>query len=572
MTASALTVFVYFVSIFWFVSVLKRALFYVYLWQMKEYHIGRFADHFRTERGKSLFLNRFIIVKGIFGVFLGFNFVYIFFWEPFIPTESYLLPILVELPLFLFGFLSGLFILGLYILEGTKTTLDFVKKQLRTPVWTKKTTFLSGGVTVIIAVLIFGLSLVSLQFNKLAFSEDFSHLYFFLLGLILVDLLMPFIVSAVVLGLQPFTVLARKRILARARAKRAQFANLKVIGITGSYGKTSTKEFLTHILSSKYKVLKTPEHANSEVGVANTILQSLTNDYEVFVCEMGAYNKGGIKLLAEIAQPQIGIVTGVNEQHLATFGSMENLLSAEGGKELVEALPESGAAFVNKKVIRRLADKAQSYNAKCRISSYGGVEDMKVEKEKVSCTVDGVAFEVPTYGGHNGENLLGAIAVAQELGMSVEEIAKVAAIMPLELSPLKVKKGINGATVIDSTYSANPNGVIADLEYLSLYEGKKVLIMPCLIELGNASKDAHRRIGKKIGEVCDLAIITTKECFDDVKQGMYEAEPRTSCKSVYMEHAEQIAEKVKGANAILLEGGKESRLQLQLLKVLQKND
>ena len=145
-------------------------------------------------------------------------------------------------------------------------------------------------------------------------------------------------------------------------------------------------------------------------------------------------------------------------------------------------------------------------------------EGIKVEKEQVSFDVDGVVFQVPTYGGHNIENLLLAIVVAKEMGMSLQEIAKAAHTMPLSLSAIHVERISSGSTIIDSTYSANPDGVIADLDYLSLYKGKKALIMPCLIELGSAAKEAHKKIGKKAVEICDLVVITTKEHFENIKE------------------------------------------------------
>ena len=353
------------------------------------------------------------------------------------------------------------------------------------------------------------------------------------------------------------TVIWRKRYLQKARRKRAKFLNLKVVGITGSYGKTSTKEFLAHILGQKFHVLKTPEHQNSEVGISNTILRSLTDEHDIFVCEMGAYNKGGIKLLADIVKPQIGIVTGVNEQHLATFGSMENLLSAEGGEELVKALPKDGVAIVNGGSLKLKEHISALKKANGNVKFIVGTEDIqaeniKVEKENISFEVAGTKFRISVCGGHNAQNLLLAIAAAREMGMGLEEIARACETITPDLGALKIKKGINGATIIDSTYSANPDGVIADLEYLSLYEGKKILIMPCLIELGKASKDAHKRIGEKIEEVCDLAIITTKEHFEDLKHGANQSD-----KVVYMENTQEILEKikssVKGDDAILLE-------------------
>ncbi|GAI48689.1 unnamed protein product, partial [marine sediment metagenome] len=124
-----------------------------------------------------------------------------------------------------------------------------------------------------------------------------------------------------------------------------QFKNLLVVGITGSYGKTSTKEFLATVLSKRFNVLKTKEHQNSEIGISRCILNELKPEHKVFIVEMGAYGKGGIKLLCDIAKPKIGILTGMNEQHLALFGSQENIIKTK--YELIENLPSDGMAIFN---------------------------------------------------------------------------------------------------------------------------------------------------------------------------------------------------------------------------------
>lgn len=293
----------------------------------------------------------------------------------------------------------------------------------------------------------------------------------------------------------------RKTVIDKATKKREKFTNLIVIGITGSYGKTSTKEILAAILSEKYKVLKTREHQNSEVGIFQCILNELKPEHEIFVVEMAAYNRGGIKLLCGIAKPKIGILAGINEQHMATFGSQENIIKTK--YELIKSLPEDGIAFFNSK------------NKYC-VELY--------EKTRIRKFLYG---QNATFFGE--ENLLGAIAVAKELGMTEEEISRAASrienknlvsSLPLgnKFSGIEIKKGINGINIIDAIYSANPDGVIAHLEYLKKFQGKKIIVMPCLIELGKASKEVHKRIGGKIAEVCDLAIITTKDRFKEIKE------------------------------------------------------
>jgi UDP-N-acetylmuramoyl-tripeptide--D-alanyl-D-alanine ligase len=369
--------------------------------------------------------------------------------------------------------------------------------------------------------------------------------------ILLFDILTPLITSVVVLLFQPIAVLMRNRIINKARQKREKFPNLLVIGITGSYGKTSTKEFLYSILADKFskeRVLKTSEHQNSEVGISQCVLNNLNENHKFFVVEMGAYNRGGIKLLCNIVKPKIGILTGINEQHMATFGSQENIIKAK--YELIESLPKDGIAFFNgrNKYCAELYDKTNG------IKKFLYGQEAKFFGE---------------------ENILGAMAAARELGMQESDIQNAANKIKDKFPGIKIKKTITGLNIIDATYSANPDGVMANLEYLkNNFIGKKIIVMPCLIELGKASREAHKRIGKKIAEVCDLAIITTSDRFGEIKEGAALANVLTSQKTeiIFMENPKKIFEKIMnvvspptgGADVVLLE----SRVPAFLIKKL----
>ncbi|MDO8655288.1 MAG: UDP-N-acetylmuramoyl-tripeptide--D-alanyl-D-alanine ligase [bacterium] len=475
-------------SIFWFVAQIKAIGFWLYLWQLKEYHAGRFIDHFRTAQGKKLFWSKSSLVKTLFveGLYLEY------FWSSTVLTKIILLGMLT-----------------LYVIETLRAMKGVFVRSIRIPLFTKK-----------IVILYLFLILCTFAFAIQGFSA------FGIAGLLVYDLSIPLIVSAVVLVFQPFAVFGRNRILAQARAKRASMQKLKVIGITGSYGKTTTKEILSHILSVRFKVAKTKEHQNSEIGVSRAILDNLKPEHEVFVCEMGAYNKGGIKLLAGIAQPQIAVLTGTNEQHLATFGSMENLLSAEGGKELVDALPVDGVAIFNGANVhaKKLYEETTKKKVLCGPGGTLVAENVKAEQEKIVFRIveqgrGETLVEASLLGAHNAENVLLAAAVALELGMTLEEIAQALQTLPQGAGAMTLKKGKGGVHIIDSSYSANPDGVLADLEYLKVWPGKKVLVMPSLIELGKASGEAHERIGRKIAEICDLAVITTEDHVADIQSG-----------------------------------------------------
>jgi len=477
----------------WLIRTCKNVLFWVYVWQLKEYHIGRFVDHFRTHKGQKIFLNAVFLAKILLFVLLVAN-VYI------LGLAAVLLAIyVVELLVFIKNVFSG---------------------DLRRPRFTLKTILLTLiSFAAVVYVLFFTAQNHLSQANWQAF-------LFYLLGL---DIFLPIMVSAIVLAVQPVFVFLRNIQLQKAKEKILQFPGLITIGITGSYGKTTTKEFLTTILSQKFSVLCTQEHQNSEMGISGTILNKLNQEHQIFIAEMGAYKKGGITLLCDIVKPKIGAVAGVNEQHLATFGSMENLLSAEGGKELLKALPKDGLLVLNgdNKYCVDLYRQPSSvhkemYSEKVHADIWA--EEVEAHAESISFLVrtkDGqmAHIDVAVLGRHNLQNILGAILVAKHLGMTLGEIADACKHIRQEQAGIALKKGKRGVYVIDSSYSANPDGVFADLDYLNTFQGRKIIIMPCLIELGEKSAHIHEGIGRKIAEICDLAIITTKDKFEEIKKG-----------------------------------------------------
>ncbi len=506
----------YFLIFFWFIPQIKAGLFWFYLWQLKEYHIGRFIDHFRTEKGKKLLFNKLVIFKVfllVVWIIMGYISVGFGFFDM---IHDFIL------------IFSVVIIFVMYFFEGIRAASNYVSGKFLKPVFTRKIQFLS----LIVLTFTFGFLFYTLRFSR--------RLLFELLAF---DIFIPLIVSFIVLIFQPLAVLGRNQIIRKAKKKRESFKELLVIGITGSYGKTSTKELLASILSKKYKVLKTKEHQNSEVGISQCILDELSSSHEVFVCEMGAYGIGGIKLLCDIAQPKIGILTGINEQHMALFGSQENIIKTKF--ELIESLPNNGTAFFNGK------------NKYC-LELY--------HKTKIKKILYGQETKLP-----GEENIEGAKAVAKELGMSEQEILRACegkALIAYKFPGIELKKGKSGLNVIDATYSANPDGVIAHLDYLKTWKGKKVIVMPCLIELGKASKEVHQRIGEKISQVCDLAIITTKERFKEIKNGSASS-PQGRAEVLLIEDSKEIFEKIKkfnGKDDIILLESRVPKLLIEQLK------
>lgn len=544
----------------WFIRQIKTALFWIYLWQLKEYHLGRFFDHFRTYKGKKLFLNWLFFSKII--LFLYALIIYFYFEA--LPWYFYA------------GWIIILFIF--YFFESIKFLIDIFRKKEKKPIFTSKAIFLILVNLILIA-----------SFALFLFIRADNFIYWFSFGLLFFDIFSPFLISGIVLLFEPITILLRNRIIKKAKEKRAQFKNLLVVGITGSYGKTSTKEFLATILEEKFsgKILKTKEHQNSEIGISQCILNELKPEHEFFIVEMGAYRKGGIKFLCDIVKPHHGILTGVNEQHLALFGSMENLISAEGGEELIESLPGLGFVVFNgdNEYCRELYKKTQISKRICYtkflaleqevVAGDYWVENIKTTRDSLFFKVfsrwgEIVQFEVNLPGEHWAQNILMAAIIAKDVfGMTLEEIAQACKNIKAEhAGGMRLIKGFNNTDIIESTYSINPDGVISHLDYLKSFNNKKIIVMPCLIELGKISKEIHYKIGQKIGETCHLAIITTKDRFDYIQEGAFQSGMPTS-NVLFIENPKRIFWKIKNfskeGDVILLEG----RVPKELINLLK---
>jgi UDP-N-acetylmuramoyl-tripeptide--D-alanyl-D-alanine ligase len=294
---------------------------------------------------------------------------------------------------------------------------------------------------------------------------------------------------------------------------------------------------------------------------------------------MGAYNKGGIKFLCEIAKPHIAIITGVNEQHLATFKTMANLLSAEGGKELVQSLPGTGLAIfnANSDYLRPDFWQEEGLNKKIFCSTKERAdywaEAIRADKDEIffrafSKEISGLDLSAKLVGAYNVENLLLAISCARELGMTFWEIKEAVAKISSQRSALKLFSK-NGIDILDATYSANPNSVLAHLEHLANWAGKKAVVMSSLIELGFSSDKNHSLIGAALAEKCDLAIITTDDGFEAIKSGAKEL--NADYKIIHLKEPAKIISRINevfgGTGGVLL---LESRVPKEVIAFFEK--
>ena len=506
----------------------EKVFFWLYLWQLKNYHLKRLMAHLTTHQGKHLLLNLQNIILASSILWLA------------------LITLLKEKDAFTTFYVFGLFILNLALAGLTlKALVSFVLLKSKRPVLTKKSGLL------ILTILLLGtiFTLIFLPFQENA-----------ILAFLVILFLEPIIISAVVLALEPLTVYKRKQILEKAKVKRANLPDLKVIAITGSYGKTSVKEYIYQILKEKFgeeAVVKTEKHINAEIGIAQIILNKINKKTKVFIVEVGAYEKGKIKEVCKMVKPDIAVLTGINNQHLSTFGSQENIVQAKF--EVIEGLNNQGVGVYNldsplitnkKKLITNNKIKTITCSAKQEADIMAA--DIMTQKETISFkafskTGGSAQFNLRALGKQTVENVLLAVAVAQELTIPLKKSADVLAENNIGQEATKlIKQGLCDVLLTD--YSANLTGVLADLEYLKLWSGKKIIIMPCLIELGKTAKETHFQIGEKISKVCNLAIITSCDYFKELKQGALKNNPSFEDKIIYLQNPKQITKKI---NAIL---------------------
>ncbi len=288
--------------------------------------------------------------------------------------------------------------------------------------------------------------------------------------------------------------------------------NLKVIGVTGSYGKTGTKFILARLLSEKFNVLATPQSYNTTMGVVRTIREKLRPQTQVFVCEMGAKNIGDIKEICDIVKPQMSIITSVGPQHLETFKSIDNVFKTKF--ELYDACRRKGGdVFVN------VDSPALSERLGERECITYGTENAEFTARDITYSPEGASFrivgdynDIPVttrlLGRHNVLNITGAAAVALKMGLTKEDIQfAVSRLEPTE-HRLELKKFLHGSLCLDDAYNANPEGCIEAVQVLSSFEGmKKVIITPGLVELGDKEYDFNYKLGLAAAKTSDIIIL-----------------------------------------------------------------
>ena len=430
------------------------------LWQIKEWRVDRLREHLRS--------------AGMLRQLLGIT-------RPAILIVGILLRNV------------NLTLIGLTVFSVLSVGLQ----RQRYPVWTMK-----AKILVILSLFITGLtgywSLVNNQWLMVA-----------------IPLLQPIALLIAWLAFLPVDQLMKERIMKKATSLRSTYSNATVIGITGSVGKTTTKELIAHIVQGR-NILYTPAYVNSEMGVAQWLLTELPKhsieEDLIIIVEMGAYKTGEITKLCDITKPQMGVVTFIGSQHIALFGSQERLCQAKG--ELLECLPEDGTAFINSdnSLCANMVDRCICAVVTVGTGGHADLEAFDIEEatQGIRFRVEQQSFSLALRGSHNVTNILLAIAVAKNLGIDLATAANRLHSFTPPHHTFSVRKE-RGITILDDTHNSSPSSFRASLAWAkSQPMERKILITPGLIELGTNEDRIHRELGAASNGIVNRVIFTGK--------------------------------------------------------------
>ncbi len=331
--------------------------------------------------------------------------------------------------------------------------------------------------------------------------------------------------------LAPYESIVQRRFLNEAKHILSRIDPF-IIGITGSYGKTSTKHILSHILESHAATLATPGSVNTLMGITRVIREKLRDDHQYFIVEMGAYRQGSIRKLCDFTPPKLGIVTAIGLAHMERFKSIETVAKAKS--ELIQALPADGIAVLN-------GDDSNCRSIGERIHVNTFFYGMKEELGRLDCRIQNIqttpegtrcsflyaekehSIDIPLFGDHQILNASAAFLASVILG--VPPLVGVAALRTLQpiSHRLVVNRGNDGITVIDDSYNSNPAGFINALNVLHSLPGeRKIVITPGMVELGEKKQEEHLRVAAHAVRTCDMIGIVAPHRIPELKTGLIE--------------------------------------------------
>ncbi len=340
----------------------------------------------------------------------------------------------------------------------------------------------------------------------------------------------------------PIENLVKQFYMNKAKKILASFQG-KIVGITGSYGKTSSKNIMQAVLSERFYSLMTPASFNTPMGITITIRNSLKSIHDVFICEMGADHVNDIKTLMNFVKPQVGVVTSIGPQHLQTFKTLDNIIKEK--MKMIEMLPQDGIGILNKD-----NEHIRNYQIKntCKVVWYGIDQDdvdyraININYNKKGSTFDVVdregcvtSFQTMLLGEHNIANILASIALGKEMGCTYPQLQDAVRKVRYVEHRLEVKK-INGYTFIDDAFNSNPVGSSMALDVLKMMDGKRFVVTPGMIDLGPKQDELNHRFGTLMKDKVDVAILVgvnqTKPIVEGLCESGFDMENVKVCKTV----------------------------------------
>ena len=417
--------------------------------------------------------------------------------------------------------LTLVFYLFSFILELFKIKKEQHKKKF---VFTKRVFRLTCTTTVILGVLLAGI----------IYYFDEKYVMYYYLALFLFGYLSFIIATIINIMNVPFERIVYLYYRTKAVNKLKSIPGLKVIGITGSYGKTSSKNILNAILQTSFNCYPSPKSFNTPYGLMNAINNGLDKFDEIFIAEMGAVHLRDIKILTDLVHPKYGIITTIGVAHLETFKTEENI--QKGKFQLIENLPSDGVGVLNMDDPKQVSYKIKN-NCKIiwiaidnkdadyvatniKLSGEGTTFDVKINDKIYN-------FKTVLLGKHNIYNILASIALGVELGVDPNKlVTAIQGLKPIE-HRLELKQYGN-INIIDDAFNSNPVGSKMALEVLSYMDGKKIVVTPGMIELGPKEYEYNFKFGEYISEVCDEVILIgekqTKPIYDGLINKNYDKE------------------------------------------------
>lgn len=517
--------------IFWLpilVVLLKNLLWSLYFWQIKEYRWDRFWTHIRwdqEDRNRNAYLTG---LKVIIFAFMTFLFTY-----PAIGIFSIILAYII------------------WSVEAFEFAVDALQQKIIKPsIKNLRNILIIALYILMLGILIAFISIPFLEIQRSdttsSLTEYFNYInssgfngisngqfaipdIYFLFGIfsffaIFLDIAAP-IISAIFVHLTaPFSFIKREFTVYKARKKLSRLPNLKIIGITGSQGKTTTKEILYELIKNNYITVKTPENLNTDVGVAQTILNYVSDETQILIAEMGTYKTGELRKICKNFPPDISIITDIDTQHVGLFGSRQKL--AAGKAEIAEYMRKGGTIILNgdndycRKIASNINERAIVVTSDVTESLFKHPDSLVILADDIKSDNKQTQFNLKVNGikystkynypqSHLWLNFGIAFSAALALGLKPEVVSRLIPKIVIKLPRLEIETGDNDFTIINDSYNSSLKGFLAAVDFMNMnFKGnsKRVILTKGIFELGKLKNDIYENLIVKIKDKFDILI------------------------------------------------------------------